>query len=212
MVDVRKFKQEDSQDLEHKVHILGRSVLVTEGMKNYLLEKLAKIERFHDHIMEVHVTMDIQHLEHSVVIIVKFDHFKVKVQAGSSDMYASIDEAVRRLEEKVRRWKDKIQDHSKKKLSVVDMRVNVISRPFTEEEEINQEIEAETSRKKAAVFAMPKVIGSEVRKLKTLLVEEAMMKIELSGDQFILFRDEKDRKLKVMYRRKDGNYGIIEAE
>ena len=59
---------------------------------------------------------------------------------------------------------------------------------------------------------MPKVIGMETRVLKILTTEEAMMKMDLSGDKFLVYRGEEDRKLKVIYRRDDGNYGIIQTE
>jgi putative sigma-54 modulation protein len=185
---------------------------VTEGMKNYAIDKLSKIEKFHNHIMEIHVTMDIQKLEHSVVIILRFDHFKLKVASSSTDMYASIDKAVDKLQAQIRRWKSKIQDHNKKGVSVIDMQVNVLRRPYNDLEEINAQIEAENNKTDIAEYTNPKIIGTDTRPLKTLTMEEAVMKMELSGDHFLLFRSEEDRKLKVIYRRSDGNYGIILPE
>ena len=90
-------------------------------MKNYAIEKLSKIDRFHTHVTELHVTLDIQKLEHICTIILKFDHFKVKVACTSTDMYASIDKAVDKLKSKIQRWKSRIQDHHKKAMKVVDM-------------------------------------------------------------------------------------------
>lgn len=210
MVDKAKFIEEDA--LGYPINIVGRNVYVTEGMKNYAIEKLSKIERFHNHIMEIHVTMDIQKLEHSVVIILRFDHFKIKVAASSTDMYASIDKAVDKLQAQIRRWKGKIQDHHQKGVSATDMQINVLRRPFTDLEEINAEIEAENHRAEVSEYLTPKIIGTDTRPLKNLTMEEAVMKMELSGDHFLLFRSEEDRKLKVIYRRSDGNYGIILPE
>ncbi len=53
------------------------------------------------------------------------------------------------------------------------------------------------------------VIKQKTLPLKTLTTEEAVMKMELSGDQFLIYKNEVDHKLKVIYRRKDENYGII---
>lgn len=207
MVDKSKFEKEEA--LGYNISIVGRNIQVTEAMKNYAWDKLTKVERLHTHIMDLHMTLDIQKLEHVVVIVAKFDHFKVKVQADSSDMYASIDKAVERLQTKLRRWKERIQEHSQKKLTVVDMKVNVLQRGYNEVEEYNAEIEAAA---KAQSFEAHKIIGSETRALKVLTANEAMMKMDLSGDHFLIFRDEVDRKLKVIYRRTDGNYGIIQPE
>lgn len=211
MVDKAKFTQQE-EALGYRLTIMGRNVYVTDAMKDHAFQKLSKIDRFHNHVMDLHVTLDIQRLEHSCVIILKFDHFKVKVAASSTDMYASIDKAVEKLEEKIRRWKDRIQDHHKKKLSIVDMQVNVLQPPYDPIEEFNADIEKEAAQSMLTQYRPPKVIGTDKRVLKTLTVDEAVMKMELSGDSFLIFKDEEDRKLKVIYRRSDGNYGMILPE
>jgi putative sigma-54 modulation protein len=208
MVDKKKFAEEEA--LGYNINILGRNVQVTDAMKNYARDKLTKVERLHTHIMDLHMTLDIQKLEHMVSIVAKFDHFKVKVQSSSTDMYASIDKAIDRLQTKLRRWKERIQEHAKKKLNVVDMRVNVLQRPYDEVEEYNAEIEAKSRQDQG--FVPHKVIGQDTRILKFLTADEAVMKMELSGDSFLIYRDEIDRNLKVIYRRTDGNYGVIQVE
>jgi len=209
MTNKNKFSEENG----YNIQINGRHVQVTEAMKQHARTKLSKLERFHNHIMDVHVTMDIQREEHIVTIIVKLDHFKIKSHAVSTDMYASIDQAVERLQKQVYRWKDRIQDHTSKKLSSVDLKVNVLQRPYPDElDEINAEIEAKANQQRMKELMPGQVIGQETIPLKTLLIGEAVMKMELSGDHFLLYRAEEDRKIKVIYRRKDGNYGIIQAE
>ncbi len=210
MVDVSKFEAEDAEG--YKLTIFGKSVLVTEAMKNYLRDKLSKLERFHGHKLEVHVIMDIQRIEHVVVIVAKFDTFKIKVSADSTDMYPSIDEAVYRLQQKIRRWKDRIRDHHAKKLTATDITVNVLRHPYNVLEEINSDIEQVTKKAQDDVYQTPHVIGSEKLPLKVLTSEEAVMKMDLSGDHFLVFRSEEDQKLKVIYRRNDGHYGLILPE
>ncbi len=210
MVDKNKFIAEEAEG--YRLSVYGKSVQVTEGMKNYLRDKLSKVERLHEQIMDIHVYLDIQRLEHTVSILVKFEHLTIKVAASSTDMYASIDEAVRRLQEKLRRWKQRIQEHHVKKRTIVDMTVNVLRHPYNVVEEINAEIEFENRKKEEAKYQLPKVIGNEKMPLKMLTTEEAVMKMDLSDAHFLVFRGEEDRKLKVIYRREDGNYGLILPE
>lgn len=205
-----KFAEEEAQG--YRFTIYGKNVQVTEGMKNYLKEKLAKIESFRGHLMDVHAYLDIQRLEHTIMIMVKFEHFQIKVSAASSDMYASIDEAVHRLQQKIKKWKGRIEDHVAKHLSAVDMVVNVYRRPQNFLEEINADIEMENKKKEKEARSSPKIIGIEKMALKTLTTDEAVMKMELSDDPFLLFHGEEDHKLKVIYRREDGNYGIVQPE
>ncbi len=200
------------EETGYNIQINGLHVQVTDAMKQHAQVKLAKIERFHSHIMDVHVTMDIQKIEHSVTIVVKFDHMKIKSHASSSDMYVSIDQAVARLQKQISRWKEKLQTHQNKKLTFTDIKVNVIQRPYDELEEINFEID-EGEKKEIEKRMMPgHVIGEKVIPLKDLSMDEAIMKMELSGDPFLLYRAQEDLKIKVMYRRKDGNYGIIHTQ
>jgi putative sigma-54 modulation protein len=210
MAERAKFIEEEA--MGYRINIIGRNIYVTEAMKNHAWDKLSKIDRFHNHVMDIHVTMDIQKLEHSVVIILKFDHLKIKVSASSTDMYASIDKAVDKLQAQLRRWKGKIQDHHRKSLSIVDMQVNVLKRPYHDVNEFNAEIENENIKKEVDEYRLPHVVGTETKPLKTLTTDEAIMKLDLSGDGFLIFRGEEDRKLKVLYRRNDGHFGMILPE
>lgn len=210
MVDVNKFREEEA--MGYNIQIIGRNIEVTEPLRLYIWNKLSKIERFHEQIMDVHVNLDIQKLEHSCVIIVKFGHMKIKASASSTDMYASIDKAIDRLAKMLARWKERIQEHHKKKLSIVDVQVNVLRRPYNELDEINAQIEEENKKKQQQLFQHPQIIGKETRPLKMLTTEEAVMRLELSGDQFLVYRAEEDQRLKVLYLRSDGHYGLIQPE
>jgi putative sigma-54 modulation protein len=178
-------------------------------MRQHICDKLIKIERLHNQIMDVHVKLEIQKVEHICVITCHFSHCKVKVEAQSTDMYVSIDKSIQRLQCLFRKWKGKIQDYHRKPLKTVNMSVNVYRHPPRDEtEEVNEAIDEENFKN----WMPHKVIAVESQVLKDLNTEEAIMKMELSQDPFILFRDESDQKMKLIYRREDENYGIIQAE
>ncbi len=213
----RKSKAAEFLQEGYNISITGRHVSITEAMKDYALEKISKIEKFSQRIIDVNIIMDIQKGgEHRVDIIMKVDNIKIKSHACTNEMYASIDIAVGKLERQLLRYKDRIQDHQAKGRNVVDMRVNVFRNP--EEDEVanyNKDIEAENA-KRAALDSKPgrskQPIAQETRQLKTLTVDEAIMKLDLSKDSFLIFRNEEDQKIKVLYRRKDGHFGLIEPE
>ncbi len=207
----RKTKTVES-DKGYNINVTGRHVQVTDSMKDYAIDKISKIERFSDRIIDVTVTMDIQKLDHRVDIVLKVNHWTIKSSATTNQMYASIDQAVHKLERQQRRYRTRIQDHQAKGLAVVDMNVNVFQRPEDLTAEINDEIEAENRRQEIEAYRPHHIVSKETRPLKTLTPEEAVIKMELSRDKFLIFRSEDDRKLKVIYRRSDENYGIIEPE
>lgn len=208
----RKSKAEQFQDNGYNIGITGRHVLVTDAMKDYALEKISKIEKFTDRIIDVSLRMDIQKLEHKVDIVMSVGHVKIKATSSTTDMYVSIDQAVHKLETQFLKYKDKLHDHAAKDLSAIDMKVNILKADEAEIKEINDEIESANNHRLFDGYDEDDIVKTETRSLKNLTTPEAIMKIDLSGDKFLIYRSEEDRKLKVIYRRKDNSLGIIEVE
>lgn len=193
------------------VQVTGRNVSVTDAMKNYAIDKITKIERFSNRVIDAKVTMDIQRGDQSIDIVIMVDNIRIRASGHSNDMYASIDKAVNRLKEQIRRYKEKIHDHHS--ISHADIAMNVdIYVPTDELTEINDEIQSENERRVVDRFLPREIVKTEKCPLKTLRVDEALIKMQLSGAKFMIYRSEEDHKIKVIYLREDGNFGIIEAE
>lgn len=205
----RKSKNTEFLQDGYNIDVHGRNVTVTEGIKNYAIEKVSKIEKFAHRIIDVSVILDIQKLEQRVDIVMQVDHIKIKSSAVTDDLYASIDIACDKLQQRLLKYKKRIQEHTAKPISMIEMNVNVIEHDV---EEINDEIESETRRQLYDSYAPHKISSTEKKPLKTLNQNEAVMKFELSGDHFLIYHSEEDKRIKVMYRRKEGNLGIIEVE
>ncbi|MCB1082512.1 MAG: ribosome-associated translation inhibitor RaiA [Chlamydiia bacterium] len=197
---------------EYTINIVGKNIEITKPIRDYIEEKIEKIESLTPGIIDVRVCLDVQKLNHSVSIFLEFSHFRVNVHSSTENMYSAIDKAFERLHAKLRKWKDKIQDHHAKGLAVTEMEVNVLEHAQHEIEEINQEIVDANNAALQKEYSLPKVIKKKKRPLKILTIEEAVMKMELSNDNFKIYRSEEDQALKVIYRRRDGSYGIIAPE
>jgi putative sigma-54 modulation protein len=115
-----------------------------------------------------------------------------------------------KLRAKIRKYKSKLQDHHAIGRAIVEMKVNVLKN--LAEDEFNDDIEKENLDYAEKAYQPHEIVREETRPLKTLQQDEAIMKIELSGDQFLIYRSEEDRKIKVIYRMKDQNFGLIEVE
>lgn len=209
----RKSKAAEFLQDVYNISVTGRNVVVTDAIRDYAIEKVSKIERFSDRIIDILVTLDIQKIEHRVDIVAKVDHMKIKSHAVSDNLYASIDKAADKLEAQLLKYKDRIQDHHAKGVKVVDMNVNVLSSALDSEiVAINDDIEDENRRRLADKYRPHRIINREKRPLKTLTDGEALMKMDLSGDTFLIYLSEETQRLKVMYRRKDGDFGVIEPQ
>lgn len=209
----RKSKAAEFTDISYPVHVTGRNVLVTDAMKDYAVEKVSKIERFNIRIIDISVTMDIQRYEQKVDIRAKVNDLLILGAATTDNIYTSIDRAVEKLQAQLRKYKDKLEDHRAPPLEEIDMKVNVFRAPAEEEVfEINDQIEDENSKQADATFKQHEIVNQETRPLKTLTQDEALMKMDLSGESFCIFRNEQDRKINVIYKREDGDYGVIEVQ
>jgi putative sigma-54 modulation protein len=196
----------------YNISIIGKHFQITDAIRNYVFEKLQKIEHFADHIIDVLVTLDTQKMEHSCTIVMNFIHFHIKVSGNTDNMYSAIDKASDRIIKLVRRYKTKLQSTRGKHLSTVDLHVNVIQPLKDDLAEINDEIVAETAHKEEEKYKLHNIVAKETIPLKTLTQGEAVMKMELSNDHFLIYKGEEDQKIKVMYRREDQNYSLVQLQ
>lgn len=206
MANAAKFKDEP-----YNISIVGKHVQITDAIRNYVFDKISKIERITDSIIDVSVTLDAQKLEHSCAILMNFIHFHIKVSASTDNLYSAIDKASDRAIHLVRKYKDKLQSHRFKDRTTVDIHVNVIGPLKDDLKAINDDIEAENVRKEAERYELHRVVAKETMPLRTLTQDEAVMKMEITDEPFIIFRSEEDQKIKVIYRREDRNYGLVQV-
>jgi putative sigma-54 modulation protein len=206
MVDKSKFENEG-----YSLEITGKNLTITDAMKNHVIEKLSKIEKFTNHILEIVVTLEVQKLAHKASIVMKFLHFRIQVHATTVDLYAAIDLSFQKLAKLIRKYKGKLNDHKAKDISSVDMSVHVL-KPIDELEDINDEIDKANLEEELKKYKLPEVVAKESLPLKMLTQEEAIMKLELSGDHFLIYKCEEDQKLKVIYKRDEDHLGIVEVE
>ncbi len=196
----------------YTIYVVGKHFQVTEAIRNYVWEKLARIERIAVQIIDITVTLDTQKLEHTCSILMNFIHFHIKVGASTDNIYSAIDKAADRTVKLVRRYKTKLQSHRAKDTATVDIHVNVIKPIGDDIQVINDDIVAENAIEDAERYQLHQVVAKETMPLKTLTEGEAVMKMEITDDPFIIYRSEEDQKLKVIYRREDRNYGLVQIQ
>ncbi|HRD55321.1 MAG TPA: ribosome-associated translation inhibitor RaiA [Parachlamydiaceae bacterium] len=208
----RKSKALQFADATYSINVIGKNLVVTDAIYDYAIEKVSKIEKFSHRILDIAVILELQKVEQRCDIILKVGHIKVKSHASTDNIYASIDKAVDKLQSQLLRYKSRIQDHQGKSIEMMEMTVNILEASQDELNEVNDEIDEENMLHSLKELCPRKVISQEKMLLKFLTNEEAIMKMELSGDAFLIFRGEADRKIKVIYRKNDGNFAIIEPE
>ncbi len=196
----------------YTLYIVGKHIEVTDALRSYVWEKLARIERIADHIIDVHVVLDAQKLENTCSILMNFIRFQIKVDVHKPNMYEAIDKAVDRVTRLIRKYKTKLQSYRNKDLSTVDIHVNVIQSLKDDVSAINDDIQAESAIREAEKYQLHHVVAKETMALKMLTQDEAIMKMEITSDPFLIFKSEEDQKIKMIYRREDQNYGLVQIQ
>lgn len=174
-----------------KIIVSGKNIEVTDPLKERAIKKLGKLEKFFDPDTEVNATMSVEKNRHIFEVTILFKGVLLRAEVENDDMYAAIDKSVDILERQIRRNKTRLA----KKLREGSLR--------TENYSIQEEIEEEKEFK---------VVRSKKFSPKPMTVEEAILQMNLLGHEFFVFVNAETKDTNVVYKRKDGNYGLIEPE
>jgi putative sigma-54 modulation protein len=193
-----------------------RHMDASQAVREYSEEKLEKIRKyFHKEPIAAHAVFSVERgFNHVADINITLPSgLVINAKETTEDMYSSIDLAVARIERQVRKWKEKIRDH-KPHDSQISLRERVISAE-TIEPAAGSPLEAQQSARPAGVVVPQapsfNVVKEETFTVRTMKVNDAVMQLNLLGSQFFVFSDVDSHGISVVYRRQDGNYGLIET-
>ena len=173
-----------------RITMTGRNIDLTNGLKNQVTKKLTKLEKYFAPDTEVRVVLStVKDLDKIEVTIPTKTGF-IRAEEATDDFYASIDLVEEDIEKQIKKFKTKLIDKKQAALPFSDL--------FAEEEaEAAEEIVIVRSKK----FAV-----------KPMDPEEACLQMEMLGHSFFVFLNADTEAVNVVYKRKDGTYGLIEPE
>jgi putative sigma-54 modulation protein len=185
-------------------NITFRQLAATDALKNYAEEKVERVKKYLDRAGEAHVVLSLERHLHHADITIHSGAFLLRGREKSDDMYASIDLAMDKIERQLRRYKEKLKNHHGRQfehhqltaLNQMRVRHDVVSLPEPE---------------KSASDALPRVVRTNEFLVHPMTVDDAVMQMDLMNNDFLVFTNASSREMNVLYRRKDGHYGLIEA-
>jgi putative sigma-54 modulation protein len=180
-----------------QVNITFRNMFATDALRNHVQDKLEKVvDKYLDKVTEAHVTLSLERYLHHADINLHAGQFHVRGKEKCEDMYASIDMAVDKIERQLKKYKERLRSHRPAHIHA--------SEPVRVRYEI---LEA-----KGIDGVQPEVVRTDEFLAKPMNVEEALMQMDLLNNDFLVFtRPETPSDVSVVYRRKDGNFGLIHA-
>ena len=171
-----------------KLNIRGEKQKITDAMKDYAEEKLEKLEKYikDNELITGYVLFKVNGPRQKVEITIPLKNFTLRIEEAGDDFYALIDIATDKLERQIRKNKSKLE--SKRYKEKKDFVLDFIDEKYTED----------------------KIVRRKKMDYKPMDEDEAILQMELLGHDFFLYRDIDTDNVSLIYKRKDGNYGLIE--
>lgn len=176
-----------------RISITARNMEVSENLRKLIEKKTRKLGRYFREDTEVLVGLNVERNRHIMEVTAYFDGIVIRAEDHSGDMYTTLDKVLQKLERRIRKYRTKLDKKLHDEAFVSEAPVF----GGTDEEE---------------EFKEPRVVRTKNFALKPMSVEEAIMQMDLLGHDFYVFSNAETEEVNVVYRRKDGNYGLIEPE
>lgn len=178
-----------------KIQVRGNHLEVTEALHDYVDKKIGRLEKFFQNASghAVHVTLSVVKDLHTVEVTLPFNGLVIRAEERSPDMYASIDAVSDKLETQIKKHKTKINKR---------MQQQGIHTLFKEADEAPSRVAVEDSE--------DEVVRVKRFAIKPMPLDEAILQMDLLGHDFFVFSNAETEEVNVVYKRKDGQLGLIE--
>ena len=174
-----------------KIKIFGKNIEVTQGIKSAVEEKLGKLDKYFAEETRADVTLSVSRNDHKVEVTIPVKGNIIRAEEVSDDMYASIDLVEETIERQLVKYKNKLVDRQKGHREDFSMAYIDTEYDDADEEAI-------------------KIVRTKSFGIKPMDPEEACVQMELLGHNFFVFLNADTDEVNVVYKRKNGSYGLIE--
>ncbi|MFC0470627.1 ribosome hibernation-promoting factor, HPF/YfiA family [Halalkalibacter kiskunsagensis] len=184
-----------------RFNIRGENLEVTDALRDFIIKKVEKLERYFDGSIttEVQVKLKVYENDTKVEITIPLKSLLLRAEEQHENMYAAIDLIVDKLERQVRKYKTKVNRKPRQEKAVNKQQSNAV---------LLMEPEVETECQEEGI----QVVRTKRFNLKPMDTEEAVLQMNMLGHQFFVFTDAETSMTNIVYQRNDGKYGVIETE
>jgi putative sigma-54 modulation protein len=174
--------------------ISGKNVEITDSLRTQINKKVGKLKRYFKPGTEAQVTLSVEKNRHIVEVTIPFNGVLIRAEESTDNMYCSIDRVLDKLEHQIHKYRTKLARNFRTG-AFVDEKLLFSDDVYRNEKEEDLQV-VRTKR-----FA-----------IKPMSVEEALMQMDLLGHSFFVFSNAETEEVNVVYKRRDGRYGLIEPE
>ncbi len=177
-----------------QISVTFRHIEPSAPLKSYAEEKISRVKKYLDEPVEAHVVLSVEKFRHIAEVTIDADGLRINGAEETDDMYSAIDKLADTIEGQVKKGKQKFR-RRKPGASGKDLG-GASETPGGELPEEDEET---------------RIIRSEQVHAKPMDVDEAVMQLNMGGGEFMVFTNRRTNRINVLYKRKDGNYGLIET-
>ena len=173
-----------------EIIIRGDKIIVTDAIKKYVTEKIEKLDKYFENPSEIkaHISIRVNNLSQIIEVTIPTSKFTLRAEESHADLYAAADLMIDKLERQIRKNKTRLKNKLKNN-DLIELNLNF---------EITKEEENEN-----------KIVKRKSVEMKPMDEEEAILQAELLDHDFFVFKNIDEDCISVLYKRKDGKYGII---
>lgn len=187
-----------------QVNITFRGIDPIDSLKSYAREKVERVNKYLDKAGDAHVVLSLERHLQNADITIHSGSFVLRGREKSEDMYASLDLAMDKIERQLRRYKERLKHHHGR--DRVHHREGALAAL-----KVRHDVVEVAEPEKHPETPSPRIIRTNEFLTRPLKVEEAVMQMDLMNNDFYVFMNAESHEMNVVYRRKDGHYGLIEA-
>jgi len=191
-----------------QIQISGKGMDVGDSLHTHVNSKLQQIsEKYFENPIEAHVTFSKEaHQVRADVTVHVSRGIVVQGHETGGDAYAAFDTACDRIRKQLQKYKDRLKDHSQRMQEVEAQHESVMAQQYilSSDEEEKEDIVDEGDQ--------PAIIAEMATNIPTLSIPEAVMRLDLSNEPVIIFKNRSHEGLNVLYRRRDGNISWVDPE
>ena len=182
-----------------KFIISGKNIEVTSGLRDTIEQKLGKLERYFTPETEIIVTLSVEKERQKIEVTIPVKGNIIRSEQTSNDMYVSIDLVEEIIERQLRKYKNKLVARSQGHPAASSSGNNFKKEFFESEEESSEDDEI-------------RIVKTKKFGVKPMFPEDACIQMDLLGHNFFVFCNAETDEVNVVYKRKDGAFGLIEPE
>lgn len=174
-----------------RIRTIGKNIEITDALRSIVEKKLSKLDKYFGENVNATATMSVERNLQKIEVLIPFNNVMLRAEEKNDDMYSAIDLVLDKLEGQIRKQKTKLQKRNYED-SLRFQNISSYDSSFDDEE--------------------PRVVKTKKFAIKPMSEEEAVLQMELLGHDFYVYKNSSTNQVNVLYKRKDGNYGLIEQE